>query len=439
MTQNHLVQLYQTLDQWDGFDLNKAIADTHQGLDLKTTLIGELPVTDFVALLHRIRKQLRAQLEGPNVKLLPVLFYWQTPTQSMAQHDLLQTLPQFWSHLSALQWTHVLNLAEILVGYQMSCGFWEQKSKPQSQHLRNRQDALFSELEVKAAEMDAAMRTANIRGKELEALTTQRKTESEEIATYLSDGARHQQQISVLLNQATAADASITQIQTSQQTNLAEAKTLIGALGEKAQTLEVQLRETAEKLKTSATKLAFMEEKEKWVKDLAGIAAETGLGRKFEARKKELSRSAWFWLVVVILATGGAAYWLFNTHKWLWTDGNKIIDASNIWMVVGVNLGLLVPVIVGLGFAIRQYGKERHYQEEYAFRASVAMTTSAFADRLSDDPVERDKLVKETIEKLFELPLMLREQPRQGVFGPSKALKESMQAVTDLVKEIKKS
>jgi hypothetical protein len=134
-----------------------------------------------------------------------------------------------------------------------------------------------------------------------------------------------------------------------------------------------------------------IEDKQKVVNEVAGTAGAALLGHKFEERKKALHESSKHWKTLLILLLVLASAWIWLTHTYFHVEGR------NIWFELASNFGLLMPPLFVVLFAAAQYAKERHYEEEYAFRSAVAMTMIAFADKLADEQGAHDKLIVETV------------------------------------------
>lgn len=92
----------------------------------------------------------------------------------------------------------------------------------------------------------------------------------------------------------------------------------------------------------------------------------------------------------------------------------------------------LLPVLTLAYFATRQYAIERSLQEEYAFRESIATSLMSYAEQIKGSPEEKDKLIKETVEKLYRSPIKTRAKGMELPWGRKRMVKE----VTELVKEI---
>ena len=137
---------------------------------------------------------------------------------------------------------------------------------------------------------------------------------------------------------------------------------------------------------------------------------------------------------------------------------------SDFWLSAIYLSGKLIPTILIVVFALKQYSRERSFLEEYAFKSAVAFTVNAYADQLanerfglSEDDFEteedgsktawikyvtereqsRKKLIQETVEKLYQVPRVYEGKTSAfAVFRP-KGATEILQQAKEFVKEAK--
>lgn len=188
-------------------------------------------------------------------------------------------------------------------------------------------------------------------------------------------------------------------------------------------------------------KLGFISEKETYIKDkqkeindLTGFAAGVSLFHTFKERKKELQTPVdfWRWAVVVMAASVVVIVGLL-----FYFNPSTTVNGTS-WGIFGLNTLKSLPAIILLYFAIRQYNKERTFQEEYAFKSSVALTINAFADKITTDgKTGKDALIMNSVAKVYETPNIMKE--RSSIFSfRAKPLNETMKNLTEAVKELKK-
>lgn len=187
-----------------------------------------------------------------------------------------------------------------------------------------------------------------------------------------------------------------------------------------------------DKLVYIESKKDFIEEKEKEIIKLTGFAADGTLGFTFNKRKDELviSSKIWLWAIPImsILTIG----WVFVIFKFLPTDSDKE------WIATLINSIKTLPAILLLIFSIKQYNKERNLQEEYAFKATVAMTLKAYADQIHGEiDSDRRKMLLEAINKIYSSPKINNDN--SSIFTVrTKPLSDSIKDLTDVANNLAK-
>ncbi len=167
-----------------------------------------------------------------------------------------------------------------------------------------------------------------------------------------------------------------------------------------------------------AVHLSFFEEREKIVNALIGKEAGAHLFGTFKERKTELKGPYRFWGWMVALTTT----LLFALLYYLFTPENiKDSDSVKLFFVTFKT----VPVVIFLLFALSQYRKERNIHEEYAFKASVALTVDAFAKLVVDQSV-KDTLIRESVTRIYEVPISVEQSTS----------KRNLKSLTSVLKEI---
>lgn len=157
----------------------------------------------------------------------------------------------------------------------------------------------------------------------------------------------------------------------------------------------------------------------------------------FETRKSDLNESLNNWLkaiailvVILVLLSGWIAIDLYQ---------EKIS-----WIAVLVKLAISFPLIYSLIFLSSRYTKERRLVEEYAFKSTISLALSPYADlvkKVEDDGVDskyRDFLIS-SIQNIFSVPtdkaFGFTKEPKNS---SSENTTESIGKVLDLVEKTKK-
>jgi hypothetical protein len=418
------------LEGIESFHFEEAITASFPDSDLSLVRIGPWSVVEFVTLSKRMAKQLHSELDGPYPNVLPHCFWWDVQGQAMEQRHLDSELDRFLEYLRLGNWKTAAYVLEILIGYQIHCGFWDRGERKLHSISRLKQNELFESLRLKSEQLTRLISEVSGKDAEFGEALDAKRSDATKVSKLLQDAENNVEEIGNLLNQASTKQGRLEQLLGNQDANFESSKAELKAITELKAALDAAIKAANAHLNDCQDRLTFMEGKAAVVNEIAGTAGAGLLGGKFEARRKQLQVSSWIWFGIIILSVVASALWVGYAHQ------HFDVKNDNIWKMLAANFGLLLPAIFLLGYVARQYAKERHYLEEYAFRSAVAMTLSAFADLLKDGFDQRNKLYAETVEKMYQLPVLLREkQPSPGWFRKHSA-QEAAKTLLELVKEL---
>lgn len=164
-------------------------------------------------------------------------------------------------------------------------------------------------------------------------------------------------------------------------------------------------------------------------------AVGASLFHAFAERKKDLAPASWGWLVIIILSVIGMSFISYdiindftksvshidsvkNIGKSIFDKNSTELILKNVenlnthisWMWVFLKMTLLFPLIYLISFATTRYGKERRLIEEYAFKSTISLALTPYADlikKIEDEGADskyRDFLIS-SIENIFSVPI----------------------------------
>lgn len=148
----------------------------------------------------------------------------------------------------------------------------------------------------------------------------------------------------------------------------------------------------------------------------------------FKERKKWLFWSTLIWFLLAGGATAFLAWYVFE----LFESKEFSFEIEKV-IVAGIKL---LPIVTILYFTIKQFSKTRGLEEEYAFRESIATSLLAYAEQITGDPVRKDELIHETVNKLYESPTTKRITEANSKKGSEAQIKDLIELVKQLRKEI---
>lgn len=174
--------------------------------------------------------------------------------------------------------------------------------------------------------------------------------------------------------------------------------------------------EYKENLDFVAGKTDYFREQNQVLDDLITKKVGESLYKTFEKRKIELATPVKFWGTMVAFASVLAVVWIFI----LFGKGTGLS-----WQVMVVNSLKTLPALGLLVFTITQYTKERHFQEEYAFKSAAALTVNAYAKQIKGDD-NKDKLILDSVGGIYKSPVhtKIKEPKLKSILDVANVLKE---------------
>ncbi|MGR5276066.1 hypothetical protein ACPV5J_05225 [Vibrio rotiferianus] len=178
-------------------------------------------------------------------------------------------------------------------------------------------------------------------------------------------------------------------------------------------------------LESMGDKHAEYEKRSSYLDDLIGREVGASLFETFKQRKNELNRPIFWWRIAVGLSSAFALAWIVSLF-----NGTSLAELT--WQSFAVNSLKTLPAFAVLYFSISQYTKERHFQEEYAFKSAVALTVNSYASQLKGEE-NQDKLIMESVEQIYRTPI----DKKLDQNFTAKEVKEQVATVKDIVKDAK--
>lgn len=262
------------------------------------------------------------------------------------------------------------------------------------------------------------------------------RTHSEEITRLLTSSTDTNQQISGLLNQQNSNLETIKERIKEEKEIFDEFSADLKQLKESyTEQISITTKHNAtfeKQLETILDKSKTFDERIKVLNELIGKEGAVKLFNTFNDRKKELEEPVKNWAKVVF-GTGIFALALiigiFTNFFGLVGGYPTAID----WHYLLINSLKSVPVMIVLYFAIKQYVRERSYQEEYAFRSAIALTVQAYGDIAGS---KKEDLISKAVENIYNMPTMMKE--RNGLFSfKTRQLTETLKELNETIKNVK--
>lgn len=162
----------------------------------------------------------------------------------------------------------------------------------------------------------------------------------------------------------------------------------------------------------------------------------------FKKRKEQIFISKWIWAAII------AVLILLQSGIFLWFTYNLSPEGLQqpFYERIGFILRLLVsvPIIFFICYAIRQYAKERDFEELYAFKSALSFSLSPYIDLVKnlsssdDDRKTYSEFVVKTIGQIFEKPMGSDTEEKQLSKKDSMLVRDILDRLIDLIERAKK-
>ena len=457
MNRQQLDQIKSKIEAFKNIDLSLLVVQQYPNQDIRNVNISEIDAASFISISKRTIKQLENELEGNGFLFLPFQYNFHN---EFGNGNLLNDLDQFFAQLSSRNFPQSVQFLNRLVYYQVDNGFWN-KSKAKLHNLRGMQvTALEEKLTVLTEQIEMSVNSCNdlknnlkTQIEDLSNFQSQKEKELSQISNNLEVSNNEKNQISELHNISISTNEKIIALlnnalekvnnfkkeakenENKQQELQKTIASLISAVENRIEVFEEKGEQFGKHLKDIEDKKAFFDERNKYLTDLIGREVGASLFETFKQRKKELKPSVDFWkkaVPIMTIITIFGIYAIFsNFFGYLSVDGDT---TKNGWGLFALRSLKSLPLFILLYFTIHQYGKERHFKEEYAFKSAVALTIKAYSDLIGNQD-KKDEMIFNSVTGIYKSPINTKskEQPI-----PIKDVTELLKKVTDTTSEVVK-
>lgn len=456
MNQEQKQKVVSHLEPFWQLNVEEKLAEVYKDYqDFSSVYIGYYSVDEFNHFSRKMISQLGQILETPLANILPFQYQFQNDFGAGNLESDLSNLNTF---IGNKDFNNAVSFLYRLVYYQVQNGFWNKEEERESKKKAERLSALESKLtligeklgqniatsakliEQLSTEKDGVQQLIATKTKELEqiaSLIPSARTNNEEITKLLTTSTATNEAINGLLNQQKVNLDDITKrleeeknVYTGFQKDLKEFKELfnneISASTKKNADFDKTLASVLERSKTFDSRIDVLNE-------LIGKEGAVKLFSTFSDRKKELQKpvNRWAWIVFVTgVVTLCLTIGIFTNFFGLAGGWPTSID----WHFLLINSLKALPIMIVLLFTIKQYARERNFQEEYAFRSTIALTIQAYSEIAGE---KKEELIMKAITTIYTLPSTMKEKSTSFFGLKSKVLADTMKELNETIKNIK--
>jgi len=455
MTPEHKHSILPQIDEFLKLDIDKRIVEVYKDYqDLTTVYIGYYSVTEFTEFSKKAIRQLGQILQSKLFSILPFQYQFQN---DFGAGNLRDDITYFVSYCSNNDFNNAVAHLYRLVYYQVQNGLWEtnqpidKKKKTETiDELENKLLLIAEKLSINAALNQQLIAELEAEKTSITQLVTTKNTELSEISNLLPIARTHSEEITRLMTVSTDSNQQITGLLNQQNSNLEivktkleEEKTVYDSFQKELKDLKDSYKseiETSTKKNADFDKLltsvqdrsSTFDERLLQLDEIIGKEGAVKLFSTFNDRKIELEKPVTRWARIVF-ATGVVALLLIVgvfTNFFGYVGG---YPTSVDWHYLIINSLKSIPVMIVLFFTIKQYTKERNFQEEYAFRSAIALTIQAYGDIAGE---KKEDLINNAVASIYALPTIMKEKSSYFSFR-NRHLTDSINELIETIKKIK--
>lgn len=421
MKENQIARMMTCINRFNDYNIKQKIFSALGDKSLiKSTKYGDMTAIDLISDSTRVFNQFYSEINGSNGIYLPDIFFYRGNQVDIVNYaeETVNTL------IRSNDFATFSSQLKFLVNYQMTQGFWD-RSKTKIHSI----DML--ELQKAKLELDAMMKVlsdihehSEVSRNDLNDLvsdandTIQKKTsEFNELTDTLREAQRLRDEIEGYLDKSVSIENKMSVLRSNQETEIEELAELSNDIKDKIRLndeevstqkknidmyldrLKKQHEAFALLLDNTKKESKYFEERNEYLKSLIGREVGASLFETFNKRKDELKVGVKIWGWAVPMTTIAFVAWVWFLFKTFPASGGQ----EEGLLALGVNTLKAIPALLLWLFTISQYNKERHYQEEYAFKSAVALTIKAYADILGVDE-SKNKLILDSVSKVYSPP-----------------------------------
>jgi hypothetical protein len=430
MNKNQIEDIKTRVANIDKLDLDNIISFIFKDQDIDSIVIGQFFVPEYVSTVKRLVKQFLNEFEV-NGHFLPSQYNYQNEFGNGNLQNDIQSLHNHINTKNHQNLNNSIGFINRLVYYQIDNGFWEKSTRKihkaseiKITKLNDQLNYISTQLKENGVSFKELLVDLNDKKDNLQKFIIQKNQELQQVTNNLQTSNSNTNQISQLLTNSTATSEKINGLQKQQDQNVQNALEKVVQLDEflkdrkitfkeieeiqndKVEVIEKQIKTFTKNLEFVESKTDFFKERNDYLDELIGREVGASLFETFKQRKGELEKpiSKWFFIVIAMAILTFCAILVIFTNAF-GLLGEIPAEISTIRLIT--NSIKTLPFFFLLFYAIAQYNKERNFQEEYAFKSSVALTIKAYSDIISKEEL-KDELIVKSVSGIYKSPTIYK-------------------------------
>lgn len=419
MTTNEINNIQEKIDSINKADLNKFIVEKNPNVEPKDIYFGDYNSIKFLSLLKETLDKLQILINSDIRYLLSNNFH-----VNGGAYNLENVLGNIYNHIIGNNREAAKNMLEIIVYYCSIYGGWGNIKNPVSVSKKTINE-LKAELDLLKSKINEDVKDFNQKKSELEnALKSSKKIEdfSKTISEKKTEIAGYASISLINKNNIEEISTRVTGLETTIDNNIKQYQKDFTKIKEQNEG-SLENAEKAEKI------MKMILAKEAEINRLLGQANDGSLGAKFHERQEKIQKYSSILILLVIVAFFATCCWTLHVFQ---------TYTAQDWMSFVMNMIRTSPAWFLVWWLIGRYTNERKLQEEYAFKAAVAMSMRNHSELLNDsdkgnqdERATRQIMLQRALENIYKNP----NSKEKGLTISSKSINDSLKQIIEIVKK----
>ncbi len=409
---------------------------------LETIIIQEYSLTEILTYSRDVIKKLSNRLEQDNWQILPYIII----THEFGQFNLDRCILELTNLITKGDFNHTVIRLKALIYYAITNAFWNIPIKTEINNhtlslnkLKTQAQLTIDYLNKHTEIANSTIKILNDKIQELNQFITKKQSEfnnlhnnqsqSNILINDISNTKKHAENYNQIIEQIKNKCSNILSDLEKKQEKI---KSQQDKINEQIEIANINLDNfqiiSKEKIESIQKGYDSVSTNVETVKNMMGYIADGTLSHSFNNRKKNIERSKKTWMWISLFTLVALIIWICIIFMCL--NANTGI----VWADIIINGIKATPLAFAFGFALTEYNKERNLLEEYAFKEAVAITLTAYMERLNGkNTEEQNELLLNTVENLYTKPIISYKEYKLFNFDTKDIAKTA-----ESIKELKK-
>lgn len=458
MNQEQKKKIETQLEKFRDLAIDKRIAETYKDYnDFSSSTVGTFTIAEISKYSKKLIFQFEDVLKKPFSSILPFQYQFQNDFGNGNLGDDLTTMN---AQLENNDFPNAVIVLARLVYYQVANGFWDKVVEKEDKKRFANISEMESKLNLQSEQVATSIITnkkllesLKIEKENLEILIATKNKELNEIEGLLPSARHNSEEINRLFNKGTATNESINGLLTQQESKLADISKKYDEEKNEYATFQKEIKDLKEDFESEISyskksnevfnellnsvnnQSSTFDKRILTLNELIGKEGAVALFNTFNDRKKDLDEPVKIWARTVI-GTGIVAFLLIVgifTNFFGICSTMPMPETIN-WQFLVINSIKSIPIMIVLFFTIKQYIRERTFQEEYAFRSAIALTVQAYGDISGS---KKEDLIMQAVTTIYSLPSMMKEKQNSFFGFRNKILTDTIKQMNETIKALK--